>query len=45
MLNVFNFRDTLIDEYRTFSRSFVRIEAADIRDEGNRMKEVVDSRR
>jgi Lhr-like helicase len=36
MLNVFNFRDALIGEYRTFSRSFVRIEASDIRDEVDR---------
>jgi ATP-dependent helicase YprA (DUF1998 family) len=36
MLNVFDFRDTLIDEYRTFSRSFVRIEASDIRNEVER---------
>lgn len=36
MLNVFNFRDTLIEGYRTFSRSFVRIEVTDIRDEVER---------
>ena len=31
MKNVFSFRDRLIDEYSTFSRSFVRIGADDIR--------------
>lgn len=30
MQNVFGFRDRLIEEYSTFSRSFVRIEARDI---------------
>ncbi|MDD5035040.1 MAG: DEAD/DEAH box helicase [Methylococcaceae bacterium] len=36
MMNVFNFRNTLVEEYRTFSRSFVRIQASDIRDEVER---------
>jgi superfamily II DNA/RNA helicase len=36
MLNVFNWRDQLIAEYRMFSRSFVRIEATDIRKEVER---------
>lgn len=31
MENVFNFRDELIDEYRSFSRSFVSIAASDIK--------------
>ena len=34
--NVFSFRDKLIDEYSTFSRSFVRIGADDIRHEVER---------
>lgn len=33
MDNVFLFRDQLIEEYSSFSRSFVRIQAKDIRDE------------
>ncbi|MBP8926991.1 MAG: DEAD/DEAH box helicase, partial [Pseudomonadales bacterium] len=36
MENVFAFRDQLIEEYSTFSRSFTRISAADIRDEVER---------
>lgn len=32
MENVFNFREQLIEEYSTFSRSFARIDAADIRE-------------
>lgn len=32
MENVFNFREQLIDEYSCFSRSFARIDAADIRE-------------
>jgi Lhr-like helicase len=36
MNNVFNFRDELIDEYSSFSRSFTRIAAQDIRDEVQR---------
>ncbi|MHB1588720.1 MAG: DEAD/DEAH box helicase, partial [Metallibacterium scheffleri] len=36
MDNVFSFRDKLIDEYSTFSRSFVRIGADDIRHEVER---------
>lgn len=39
MDNVFNFRDRLIDEYSTFSRSFTRIAAADILDEVERQYE------
>lgn len=35
-VNVFNLRDALIGEYRTFSRGFVRIEASDIRNEVDR---------
>ncbi|WP_267463973.1 hypothetical protein [Acinetobacter sp. NEB149] len=31
MENVFNFRDELIDEYSSFSRSFVSIAASDIK--------------
>jgi hypothetical protein len=31
MQNVFAFRDKLIEEYRSFSRSFTRIAASDIR--------------
>jgi hypothetical protein len=36
MNNIFGFRDQLIDEYSSFSRSFSRIAAADIRDEVER---------
>ena len=36
MNNVFGFRDQLIDEYSSFSRSFSRIAASDIRDEVER---------
>lgn len=36
MDNVFNFRDQLINEYSSFSRSFSRIQAADIREEVER---------
>lgn len=36
MNNVFGFRDELISEYSSFSRSFSRIAAADIRDEVER---------
>jgi hypothetical protein len=36
MQNVFSFRDQLIEEYRTFSRSFTRIAADDIRQEVER---------
>lgn len=36
MDNVFKFRDCLIEEYSAFSRSFARIDAADIRDEVER---------
>ncbi len=32
-MNIFEFRDRLIDDYKVFSRSFVRIKAQDIRDE------------
>lgn len=36
MDNVFSFRDRLIDEYSSFSRSFSRIQATDIREEVER---------
>ncbi|WP_240164221.1 DEAD/DEAH box helicase [Pseudomonas allii] len=36
MDNVFNFRDKLINEYSSFSRSFSRIQATDIREEVER---------
>ena len=36
MENVFNFREQLIEEYSTFSRSFARIDATDIRGIGHR---------
>src|SRR5690554_600111 len=36
MDNVFNFRDELVQEYGSFSRSFTRIAAADIRKEVER---------
>ncbi len=36
MDNVFSFRDRLIDEYSSFSRSFSRIQASDIREEVER---------
>jgi hypothetical protein len=36
MNNVFGFRDQLISEYSLFSRSFSRIAASDIRNEGER---------
>src|SRR5687768_5526106 len=35
-MNVFDFRDQLINEYSSFSRSFSRIAAPDIRDEVER---------
>lgn len=37
--NVFKFRDNLIDEYASFSRSFVRIKAPDIKAEVDRQYE------
>ena len=37
MENVFNFREQLIDEYSCFSRSFARIDAADIREAVHRI--------
>ena len=36
MHNVFSFRDQLINEYSSFSRSFTRIAASDIRNEVER---------
>ena len=36
MNNVFDFRDQLIGEYRSFFRSFPRIAAQDIKDEVER---------
>lgn len=36
MRDVFELRDSLIDEYSVFSRSFTRIAAADIQQEVNR---------
>lgn len=36
MNNVFDFRDQIISEYSSFSRSFSRIAAPDIRDEVER---------